>query len=134
MEAPLFREGVRNRNREAFIAQLHDTSVLRSVAMFVIELIYKADLAEIDAHMKAHVAFLKKHYDAGRFLVSGRKIPRDGGIILALAESRAQIEAIVREDPFCVHGLAEFRVIEFRASQRADDMPKRITGEAGGRS
>jgi uncharacterized protein YciI len=109
-------------------------SVLRSVAMFVIELIYKADLAEIDAHLKAHVAFLEKHYDAGRFLVSGRKIPRDGGIILALAENRAQIEAIVREDPFCVHGLAEFRVIEFRASQRADDMPKRITGEAGGRS
>ena len=72
-------------------------SVLRSVAMFVIELIYNADLAEIDAHMKAHVAFLNKHYDAGRFLVSGRKIPRDGGIILALADSRSQIEAVMRE-------------------------------------
>jgi len=101
--------------------------------MFVIELIYKADLSEIDAHMKAHVAFLNKHYDAGHFLVSGRKIPRDGGVILALGESRAQIEAIVREDPFCVHGLAEFRVIEFRASQRADDMPSRIIGAAAGR-
>lgn len=95
--------------------------------MFVIELIYKAELTEIDAHMKAHVAFLKKHYAAGRFVVSGRKIPRDGGIILALGESRAEIEAIVREDPFCAHGLADFRVIEFRASQRADDIPKRIT-------
>jgi uncharacterized protein YciI len=102
--------------------------------VFVIELIYKADLAQIDAHMKAHVAFLRKHYDAGRFLVSGRKIPRDGGIILAIAESRAQIEAIVREDPFCVHGLAEFRVIEFRASQRAADMPERVTGSPGGGS
>jgi uncharacterized protein YciI len=96
--------------------------------MFVIELIYKADLSEIDAHMKAHVAFLKKHYDAGRFVVSGRKIPRDGGIILALGESREQIEAIMREDPFCSHGLADVRVIEFRASQLAEDMPKRLTG------
>ena len=94
--------------------------------MFVIELIYKAELSQIDAHMKAHVAFLNKHYDAGRFLVSGRKIPRDGGIILALGESREQIEAIMREDPFCARGLADVRVIEFRASQRADDMPKRI--------
>lgn len=94
--------------------------------MFVIELIYKADLAAIDAQMKPHVAFLKKHYDAGRFLVSGRKVPRDGGVILALGESRAQIEAIMREDPFCAQGLAELRVIEFRASQRAEDMPKRI--------
>jgi len=94
--------------------------------MFVIELIYKADLSAIDAHMAAHVAFLKKYYAAGQFLVSGRKVPRDGGIIIATGKSRAQIQAIVEEDPFCSHGLAEFRIIEFRASQRAEDMPKRI--------
>ena len=96
--------------------------------MFVVELIYKADLAEIDAHMRAHVAFLKKHYAAGRFLVSGRKIPRDGGIILALGASRDEIEGIMKEDPFCKNGLADFRVIEFRASQRAADIPRRIEG------
>jgi uncharacterized protein YciI len=94
--------------------------------MFIIELIYKADLAEIDAHMGAHVAFLNKHYAAGRFLVSGRKIPRDGGIIIALGDSRDQIEGIVREDPFCKHGLVDFRIIEFRASQLAPDLQKRI--------
>lgn len=94
--------------------------------MFVIELIYKADLAEIDAHMAAHVGFLKKYYAAGNFLVSGRKIPRDGGIIVAVGKSRRQIEAIVEEDPFYTHRLAEFRIIEFRASQRANDIQKRI--------
>src|SRR5215468_949265 len=94
--------------------------------MFVIELVYKVDLAEIDAHMAAHVRFLKKYYAAGNFLVSGRKIPRDGGIILAVGESRREIEAIVKEDPFHAHGLADFRIIEFRASQRADDIQKRI--------
>jgi uncharacterized protein YciI len=96
--------------------------------MFVVELIYKADLAKIDARMRAHMAFLKKHYAEGRFLISGRKIPRDGGIILALAKSRDELEGIMREDPFCKDGLAEFRVIEFRASQRADDIPKRVQG------
>src|SRR5438876_4221345 len=96
--------------------------------MFVIELIYKAPLAEIDAAMAAHVKFLKKYYAAGNFLVSGRKIPRDGGIIVATGGSREEIESIVREDPFCARGLAEFRIIEFRASQRADDLPKRIDG------
>ncbi|HTL30238.1 MAG TPA: YciI family protein [Tepidisphaeraceae bacterium] len=95
-------------------------------SMFVIELIYKAELTEIDARMKAHVNFLRKYYAAGNFLVSGRKIPRDGGVILAVGESRAQIEAIIKEDPFCKFGLADFRVIEFRASQRADDIQQRI--------
>ncbi len=94
--------------------------------MFVIELVYKAELAEIDAHMAAHVKFLKKYYAAGNFLVSGRKIPRDGGIILAVGKSRQQIEAIVAEDPFYKHRLADFRVIEFRASQRADDIQERL--------
>jgi uncharacterized protein YciI len=94
--------------------------------MFIIELSYKADLARIDAHMSAHVSFLKKYYAAGNFLVSGRKIPRDGGIIVSAAESREQIEAIMEEDPFCKHALADVRVIEFRASQRAHDWPQRV--------
>ena len=94
--------------------------------MFVIELVYKAPLAKIDANMKAHVAFLNKYYAAGNFFVSGRKIPRDGGIIIATGPSRNAIEAIVREDPFVARGLADFRVIEFRASQRAADIQQRI--------
>ena len=95
--------------------------------MFVIELTYKVDLAEIDAQMAAHVVFLKNHYAAGRFIVSGRMIPREGGIILAIGKSREQIEAIIKEDPFYRHGLADFRIVEFRASQRAPDLPKRVT-------
>jgi uncharacterized protein YciI len=94
--------------------------------MFVIELTYTATLSDIDAHMAAHVRFLKKHYAAGHFLISGRKIPRDGGIILAAGKSREEMEAIIREDPFVVRGLADFRIVQFKASQRADDLPRRI--------
>ena len=94
--------------------------------MFVIELIYKAGLDAIDARMPEHMKFLKKHYAAGTFVVSGRKIPRDGGVILAVGKSRSEIEAIAQEDPFVTHGLAEVRVIEFRVSQKADDLEARI--------
>ena len=94
--------------------------------MFVIELIYKADLKQIDAAMGAHMKFLRKYYASGNFVVSGRKIPRDGGIILAVGESRDAVEAIAKEDPFYTKGLADVRVIEFRASQRADDVPERL--------
>ena len=94
--------------------------------MFVIELTYKAPLHDIDKNMAAHVRFLRKYYAAGTFLISGRKLPRDGGIIVAAGNSRAEIEAIVREDPFVERGLADFRIIQFRASQRADGLPGRI--------
>jgi uncharacterized protein YciI len=94
--------------------------------MFVIELLYKVDLARIDAQMRAHVRFLEKHYAAGTFVVSGRKIPRDGGIIVAVGSSRAEIEAIMRDDPFVARGLANIRIVRFRASQRAADINQRI--------
>lgn len=94
--------------------------------MFVIELSYKVDLTQIDKHMRAHVRFLKKYYAAGNFLVSGRKIPRDGGIIIAVGTTREEIQSIVEEDPFYAHGLADFRITEFRASQRAADFPERV--------
>jgi uncharacterized protein YciI len=98
------------------------------VHLFIIELVYNAPLARIDANMPAHMAFLKKHYTAGRFLVSGRKVPRDGGIIVAAGNSRTEIEAIVREDPFLTLGLAECRIIEFQASQVADNVQTLIGG------
>jgi uncharacterized protein YciI len=94
--------------------------------MFVIELEYVVDLARIDAHMRAHVAFLKKYYASGNFLVSGRKVPREGGIIIAVGESREKIQAIIEEDPFYSQGLAKFRIIEFRASQRAPNIDRLI--------
>ena len=94
--------------------------------MFVVELIYKSELAEIDKSMPAHMKFLKKYYASGNFLISGRKIPRDGGIILAAAKTREEIDSIMLEDPFIARGLADYRIIEFRASQRADDIVGRI--------
>jgi uncharacterized protein YciI len=94
--------------------------------LFVIELQYKVDLAQIDAAMPGHMRYLRKYYASGHFLVSGRKIPRDGGVILAVGSSREEIERIAREDPFCARGLADFRIIEFRASQRAPDIQERL--------
>ena len=94
--------------------------------LFVVELTYKAELGAIDAVMAEHVAYLKKYYDAKVFLVSGRKVPRDGGIILAVAENRTRVDAIAREDPFFAHGLCDFRIVEFRPSQRAATLDELI--------
>ena len=94
--------------------------------MYIIELTYTADLARIDASMRAHMQFINAHYASGHFIVSGRKIPRDGGIILAVGTDRAEVEAIAAQDPFVTKGLATVRVIEFRVSQRAEDVAERM--------
>ena len=90
--------------------------------MFIIELTYTADLVRIDASMRDHMRFINAHYVSGHFVVSGRKVPRDGGIIIATGGTREEMEALARQDPFVIAGLADVRVIEFRASQRAPDI------------
>jgi uncharacterized protein YciI len=90
--------------------------------VFVLLLTYVKPLAEVDALMRRHMAWLDEHYAAGRFLVSGRRIPRTGGVILARGDDRGEIEAIAAGDPFVAGGVATCEVIQFRASQRAPDL------------
>jgi uncharacterized protein YciI len=93
--------------------------------MFIISLNYIVPLEQIDAHMTEHVKFLNKYYKLNKFIVSGRKVPRTGGIILALAQSREEVDQMMSEDPFCSHRLAEYTVTEFLTSQSHPDL-KRI--------
>ena len=85
--------------------------------MFVINLNYVVPLEELDQHMTEHVKFLQIYYKKNVFVTSGRKVPRTGGIILAIAKSKAEIEKIMNEDPFVTHHLAEFTITEFLTSQ-----------------
>jgi len=85
--------------------------------MFIINLHYIVPLEELDVHMTDHVKYLHKYYKQHVFVASGRKVPRTGGIILAVGKSKEEIDKIISEDPFHIHGLAEFTVTEFLTSQ-----------------
>jgi len=89
------------------------------MSWFVISLHYVKPLSEIDAAMKAHVAFLERHKKAGTFFAWGRKVPRTGGIILAAGASRTAIEALMADDPFLSRGLATCEVTEFSPKPQA---------------
>ncbi len=92
--------------------------------MFIIDLHYRAPLEKLDDVMVDHLKFLHKYYKLNVFVASGRKVPRTGGIILALATSKEEIQKIMQEDPFCRHNRAEFTVTEFQTSQFHPEMKK----------
>ena len=81
--------------------------------MYLILLQYIRPLAAIEHYLEAHNAFLEKQYREGRFILSGRRKPRTGAIILCKADSRRQVEAILAEDPFDKFQLAVYDIIEF---------------------
>ncbi|MEU7553173.1 YciI family protein [Streptomyces sp. NPDC044571] len=90
--------------------------------MFVMELTYTAPVEAVEEEMDAHIAWLDSYYASGVFLASGRKVPRDGGIILAHGVSRAEVERIAEEDPFTVAGVCAYRITEFIATKTSTDL------------
>ena len=86
--------------------------------MFIVELTYVRPLPEVEALLDAHVAWLKEGYAAGVFLASGRKVPRDGGVILARG-ARATLDDWLARDPFAMGGVARYTTIEFVPSMAA---------------
>lgn len=90
--------------------------------LFVVDLTYIADLSKIDALLEPHRTFLKSGYDRGVFLASGPKEPRTGGVILARANTRAELEKLIDQDPFKQEGVAEYRITEFNPVMKADGL------------
>ena len=90
--------------------------------MFLINVQYVVPLAEVDEALADHVAFLQENYAKGIFVISGRKIPRSGGIILARNVSREELADILATDPFKQRGIATYEVTEFVAAIAAADV------------
>jgi uncharacterized protein YciI len=79
---------------------------------------------QVEPHVKAHMAWIGKGYEAGMFLASGRKVPRTGGVILARGE-RAEVERVAMTDPFVTEGVASVEVTEvgfMRAAEGFDSL------------
>jgi uncharacterized protein YciI len=94
--------------------------------MFIIEITYKASLQQVDEAMKDHMMYLQKYYNQELFLLSGRKDPRKGGIILVNGSDAKEVRKVAREDPFYKMGLSKFRLIAFNASQANKHLAKII--------
>lgn len=85
--------------------------------MYIIILTYLKGLDEIEKHLAEHRAYLDRYYASGNFIVSGRQEPRIGGIILCKANSREQVVTFTQEDPFFVHDLARYEIIQFEPTK-----------------
>ena len=81
--------------------------------MFLILLKYKKPLEEVEKYLDEHVQFLDKYYSQEKFIFSGRRNPRTGGVILVKVDSEAEARQIINEDPFHQNNIAEYEVIEF---------------------
>ena len=81
--------------------------------MFVIQVHYKVAIDIVEQFLAEHRAYLEEGYQKNYFLASGPKNPRTGGIIISQLKDRAQLMNILKDDPFHIHHIAEYEVMEF---------------------
>lgn len=89
--------------------------------MFIISLTYKTELSEVDKHISAHISYLEKYYASGKFIASGRKVPRTGGVILVNRTNRDELDIIIKDEPFHIAGIADYDVAEFIPTMAAKE-------------
>ena len=89
--------------------------------MLIISLSYTVPIEEVDAHLDAHVAWLKEGYRSGMFVASGRKVPRRGGVILARGE-RDEVESMAACDPVVTQGVATCEITEFAVTMTGEGL------------
>lgn len=81
--------------------------------MFLILVNYKKSIEEIDQHLTEHRAYLDEGYRKNYLITSGPRNPRSGGVILSQLKDRKEIDTFLAADPFSIHHLVEYEVIEF---------------------
>ena len=81
--------------------------------MFIILLTYISSLNEVDKALDEHVLWLKKEYKKGSFIVSGKRKPRIGGVLLSKIKEKNKLEEILQQDPFYQKKLIKYEIIEF---------------------
>jgi uncharacterized protein YciI len=84
--------------------------------MFVAVSEYQVPEETIAAHAAAHRSWVQEQYLRGRLLVSGRRSPPEGGVLVGSAADGTDVRALLDSDPFSVRGIAAWRVVEFDAT------------------
>jgi uncharacterized protein YciI len=84
--------------------------------MFAFVSEYQAPLEEVDKHREAHLRFLARLNEEGRILISGRRTPPVGGVVIIDAADLEEATAVMAQDPFALAGVATYVPYEFTPS------------------
>ena len=92
-------------------------STRQIINMYLINISYKVPVEQVEPYFEPHIAFVRKYVASDIFLLTAKKVPRSGGILLANVGTKEELEKILQEDPFREFDLAEFQVQEIQLSQ-----------------
>lgn len=80
--------------------------------MFIVFLRFSDNRKRAAQFLEGHNAWIKSGFDSGTFLLVGSLQPSAGGIVLAHNVDRADLDALVQEDPFVAERVVSAEIHE----------------------
>ncbi len=90
--------------------------------MVLLVLTYIVGFDEVDDAKDMHMEYIAEAYRRGEILMSGPRVPREGGVVLLKTDDPAVAAEWAAGDPFAKHGVARYDVIPFAATSAAPDV------------
>lgn len=94
--------------------------------MYLIDITLKTDIipaGQSETLLAGHRAWFTKYFEQGKFLMLGPYRDQAGaGVIIAQADSRAELDAMLAEDVYWADKLADYQVREFQANLVAENI------------
>lgn len=86
--------------------------------MFIVTITYTQPIKAIEAKTVEHREWLDIHVASGLIIAAGPMVPRTGGILVVRGGgAKEDLEALLKDDPFQIHGLADYKITEFKAGK-----------------
>lgn len=96
---------------------------------FLVQIHYTVPVESLGDAIRLHREFLQLGYDRGWLLMSGPRVPANGGIVIARAPSQQELEDFFADDPYKLSGLATHTFVEFNPVKHQPFLAEWITGE-----
>lgn len=98
--------------------------------MFIVLIFYKEPLETIEKYLVAHRSHLDEGYRRDFLVASGPRNPRTGGILISHVDDQSVLETFLKQDPFILHDVASYEIIEFIPNKAHQDFQRFIAKKA----
>jgi uncharacterized protein YciI len=90
--------------------------------MYLITITYTQPLEAVERVLEAHRQYLRDAPLASRIVMTGRRRPATGGLVVLRADRLEDVEAFVQADPYFIENVAAFDIVEFDVAQVASGL------------
>ena len=85
--------------------------------MFIVLLKFSINKTSANDYMESHMAWLKRGFDDGVFILAGSLLPDLGGSVMAHKTTAAELKKRVGEDPFVQENVVKAEIIEIKPAK-----------------